>query len=296
MSISNRIKLGNLLRDHKYILPIARSLNKLFYTTTASLHVLPDFIIIGASRSGTTSLYEYLNQHPCIMRGVGKEVHYFDKEFHKGLNWYKSFFPTKRKKSKLEEKQKMKCITGESTPRYLFHHHAPKRVLDLLPNVKLIVILRNPIDRAYARYLQQVSVGLEDLSFEDAIKEEENRITDDMEKMKNDENFYSVNFYQKSYATMGIYVNQLERWFEYFSREQFLILKSEDLKLNPSKVYNQTIKFLGLPKHELNSFKSYRMRKYPPLNGTIRKQLSDYFKPYNEKLYELLGRDFKWET
>ena len=256
----------------------------------------PNLFIVGAPKAGTHSLYEYLNQHPSIIRGVGKEIHYFDKNFSRGIKWYKSFFPTKRKKSKLEEKRKGKCLTGESTPRYLFHHHAPKRVLDLLPNVKLIVILRNPIDRAYARYLQQVSVGLEDLSFEDAIKEEKNKITDDMEKMKNNENFYSVNFYQKSYATMGIYVNQLERWFKYFPREQFLILKSEDLKLNPSKVYNQTIKFLGLPKHELNSFKSYRMRKYSPLNETIRKQLSDYFKPYNEQLYELLGRDFKWET
>ena len=259
------------------------------------MHVLPDFIIIGASRSGTTSLYEYLNQHPSIIRGVGKEIHYFDKNFDRGIKWYKSFFPTKRKKSKLEEKLKGKCLTGESTPRYLYHHHAPKRVLQLLPNVKLIVVLRNPIDRAYSRYEQQAAVGLEELSFEDAIEQEENRITDDMKKMEKDENFYSVYFYRKAYKTMGIYVNQLRRWFEYFPREQFLILKSEDLRSNPAQVYNQTIEFLGLPKHELDSFKAYRMRKYPTLSEKTRDKLSNFFRQYNEQLYQLLGRNFDWK-
>jgi hypothetical protein len=295
MVTSNRIKLGSWLRTHKTTLSIARSLNKLSYTTTGSMHVLPDFIIIGASRSGTTSLYEYLNQHPSIIRGVGKEIHYFDKNFGRGIKWYKSFFPTKRKKSKLEEKHKGKCLTGESTPRYLYHHHAPKRVFQLLPNVKLIVVLRNPIDRAYSRYEQQAAVGLEELSFEDAIEQEENRITDDMKKMEKDENFYSVYFYRKAYKTMGIYVNQLRRWFEYFPREQFLILKSEDLRSNPAQVYNQTIEFLGLPKHELDSFKAYRMRKYPTLSEKTREKLSDFFRQYNEQLYQLLGRNFDWK-
>ena len=295
MVTSNRIKLGSWLRTHKTTLSIARSLNKLSYNTTSSMHVLPDFIIIGASRSGTTSLYEYLNQHPSIIRGVGKEIHYFDKNFGRGIKWYKSFFPTKRKKSKLEEKHKGKCLTGESTPRYLYHHHAPKRVFQLLPNVKLIVVLRNPIDRAYSRYEQQAAVGLEELSFEDAIEQEENRITDDMKKMEKDENFYSVYFYRKAYKTMGIYVNQLRRWFEYFPREQFLILKSEDLRSNPAQVYNQTIEFLGLPKHELDSFKAYRMRKYPTLSEKTREKLSDFFRQYNEQLYQLLGRNFDWK-
>lgn len=295
MTKSNRIKFGSWLRNHKTGLSIARPLNKLLYTATGDLHVLPDFIIIGASRSGTTSLYEYLNQHPSIIRGVGKEIHYFDKNFDRGIKWYKSFFPTKRKKSKLEDKQNGKCLTGESTPRYLYHHHAPKRVLQLLPNVKLIVVLRNPIDRAYSRYEQQAAVGLEELSFEDAIEQEENRITDDMKKMEKDENFYSVYFYRKAYKTMGIYVNQLRRWFEYFPREQFLILKSEDLRSNPAQVYNQTIEFLGLPKHELDSFKAYRMRKYPTLSEKTRDKLSNFFRQYNEQLYQLLGRNFDWK-
>ena len=168
-------------------------------------------------------------------------------------------------------------------------------MFQLLPNVKLIVVLRNPIDRAYSRYEQQAAVGLEELSFEDAIEQEENRITDDMKKMEKDEDFYSVYFYRKAYKTMGIYVNQLRRWFEYFPREQFLILKSEDLRSNPAQVYNQTIEFLGLPKHELDSFKAYRMRKYPTLSEKTRDKLSNFFRQYNEQLYQLLGRNFDWK-
>lgn len=295
MTISNRIKLGLWLRKHKTSLSVAQSLNKLLYTTTGSTHVLPDFLIIGAARCGTTSLYQYLTEHPSIIPGVGKEIYFFDKKFAKGVNWYKTFFPTKLSMSRAESKQKNKCLTGEATPRYLHYPHAPKRIFELIPNVKLIVLLRNPTDRAYSHYQMEVSSGNEELSFEDAIEQEEKRIKEDMKKMKNDENFYSVNFYRKSYLTRGIYVEQLKRWFKFFPKEKFLILKSEDLYSDPSKIYHQTLDFLGLKKYELNSFKAHRMRKYSSISKETREKLTDYFRPYNEQLYQLLDRNFDWK-
>jgi len=295
MTISNRIKLGLWLRKHRTSLSIAQSFNKLFYTATGSMHVLPNFLIIGAARSGTTSLYQYLIKHPSIVPGVGKEVYFFDKKFNKGINWYKSFFPTTLKMSRLEQKQKRKCLTCEATPRYLHYFHAPKRILSFLPNIQLIVLLRNPIDRAYSHYQMEVDSGNEKLSFEDAINQEEGRITSDMKKMEKDENFYSVNFYRKSYLTRGIYVDQLKRWFKYFPREQFLILKSEDLYSNPSNTYQQVLDFLELSKYELNSFKAHRMREYSPIRPQTREKLTKYFQPYNEQLYELLNRNFDWK-
>ena len=197
--------------------------------------------------------------------------------------------------SRTQNKLQSKCLSGEATPRYLHYPHAPKRIFSMLPNVKLIVLLRNPIDRAYSHYQMEVDSGHEKLSFEDAISNEEEKITNDMKKMESDENFYSVNFYRKSYTTRGIYVTQLERWFKYFPIEQFMILKSEDLYSNPSKIYKQVLDFLDLPKHELNSFKAHRMRKYNSIESETRIKLNDYFKPYNEKLYKLLGRDFDWK-
>ena len=295
MVISNRIKLGTWLRKYPALLSVAKSLNRVVYTTTGSSHVLPDFLIIGAARSGTTSLYEYLSQHPSVIPGVGKEVYFFDKKFNKGINWYKSFFPTKLSKSRLESKQKRNCLTGEATPRYLHYPHTPKRVFDLIPNIKLIVLLRNPIDRAYSHYQMEVGSDNEELPFEEAIEQEEKRITDDMKKMERNENFYSVYFYRKSYLTRGIYVNQLKRWFEYFPREQFLILKSEDFYSKTPKVYQQVLDFLGLSTFELNSFKAHRMKKYSAISAETRKKLADYFRPYNEQLYQLLGRNFDWK-
>lgn len=293
--MSNRIKLGLWLRKHKTTLSIAQSLNKILYTTTGSAHVLPNFLIIGAARSGTTSLYEYLTQHPSIIPGTGKEVYFFDKKFSKGINWYKSFFPTKMTISRFENKQQSKCLTGEATPRYLHYFYAPKRVFDLIPNVKLIILLRNPIDRAYSHYQMEVDSGNEDLSFEDAIEQEEKRISNDMNKMKHDENFYSVYFYRKSYLTRGLYAEQLKRWFKFFPKEQFLILKSEDLYSNPSKIYHQTLDFLDLPKHDLSIFKAHRQRKYSSISSETRQKLIDYFTPYNDQLYRLLGRNFDWK-
>jgi hypothetical protein len=296
MTISNRIKLGNILRNHKNALTVARQFNKLYYNSTGFTHVLPDFLIIGAARSGTTSLYEYLIQHPSVISGIGKEVYFFDKEFKKGINWYKSFFPTKSTKSKLEKKLQTKCVTCEATPRYLYHPSSPKRVFEILPNAKFIILLRNPIDRAYSHYQMEVSSGNEKLSFDNAINEEKNRISTDMERMTNDENFYSINFYRKSYLTRGIYVDQIKRWFKYFPRNQFLIIQSEDLYSDTPKIYSDVLNFLNLPKFELDSFKAHRMRKYSDINSETRKKLVDYFKPHNTKLNELLKRDFNWEN
>ena len=295
METSNRIKIGMWLRNHKTSLSIARSLNKVVYTTTGSTHVLPDFLIIGAARSGTTSLYEYLVKHPSVMPAVGKEVYFFDKKFDKGVNWYRTFFPTKLAKSRLESKQKQKCITGEATPRYLHHPHSPKRVHDLIPDVKLIVLLRNPIDRAYSHYQMERDHGHEELSFEEAIKKENRRIDDDAKKMNSDENFYSVNFYRKSYLTRGIYVEQLKRWFEKFPLEQFLILKSEDFYEKTPEIYQEVLDFLGLEEFELKSFKAYKKREYSGIAPETRKELQEYFKPHNEELSRLLNRDFGWE-
>ena len=254
-----------------------------------------DFLIIGAARSGTTSLYEYLIQHSSIYSAIGKEVYFFDKKYSKGINWYRSFFPSKFSRFIISSLQKKPFLTGEATPRYLFHPHSPKRVHQVIPNVKLIVLLRNPIDRAYSHYQMEVDHGDEKLTFEEAIEKEEERITTDLERMEKDENFYSVNFYRKSYLSRGKYFNQLKRWFNYFNREQFLILKSEELYSETTETYKKTLDFLNLPLIELNTYKPFKMRKYDSLSEETRKKLSKYFKPHNEQLYELIGRNFNWE-
>ena len=179
---------------------------------TNNLRVLPNFLIIGVSRSGTTSLYNYLTQHPSVAPALIKEVYFFDRSYKRGLAWYRSFFPTVLEKYYSTTVKKKEFITGEATPCYIFHPHVPRRVFKTIPGIKLIVLLRNPVDRAYSFYHHNLRRGLESLSFEEAIESEVKRLRGELEKMMDDENYFSFNRQYYSYLSRGIYVDQLKNW------------------------------------------------------------------------------------
>ena len=269
-----------------------------YQTATGPLRIMPDFFILGAQKGGTTSLYYYLIKHPCIASAWRKELFFFDSNFHKGLLWYRGQFPLSIRKYYAQLIQKQDLITGEACPNYLFYPHIPKRVVEYFPHAKLIVLLRNPVDRAYSHYRHQVARGREELSFEDAIACEEERIRGDAEKMLTDENYDSHNYATYSYLTRGIYADQLQRWFRWFPREQFLIHRSEDLYANPDTIYKQTLVFLNIP--DLEPSKQYAVfnkAMYTPpsaMDATLRKRLVEYFEPHNLRLNALLDRDFGW--
>ncbi len=262
---------------------------------TDPLRVLPDFLIIGVQKGGTTSLYNYLIQHPCVYPAYTKEVHFFDRFFTQGVTEYRRYFPTRFKKySKIFKHQKF--VTGEATPYYIFHPLVAERVAQTLPNVKLIILLRNPIDRAYSHYQHEVKLGFEPLlSFEDAIAQEEERLATEFDKMIQNPSYNSFNYQHYSYLSRGIYVNQIQRWEKFFKPKQFLILSIDDLLINPTEVYKKTLNFLNLPEWFPNTFKKYNRNEYSTLNPETRQHLIDYFKPYNQQLYEHLGIQYDWD-
>lgn len=287
---------------------------KIYRAATCSLRLLPDFIIIGAQRGGTTSLYNYLAEHPGIGAASIKEVHFFDSpHFQQGLAWYRAHFPTVAEKFYAERLQKVKFITGEASPYYLFYPHAPARIARTLPGVKLIVMLRNPVDRAYSHYYHERAGGAEQISsFEEAIDCEEERLAGVAEKMREDERYYSFNHRHFSYLARGMYVDQLRSWMSLFSREQMLIIKSEDFYKDPAAIFKQCLAFLGLESlppmggNEISQgdrkgrpyntiFKRYNETKPPRMSTTTRERLIEFFRPHNARLYEFLGRDFGWE-
>ena len=284
------------LADHNTSYKIAKSSYGKYIDFTGAFHILPDFLIIGAVRAGSTSLYEGLKTHPNVFGSKIKEIYFFDANFHRGVNWYKRFFPSKWKKFQITKIHKKKFLTGEATPHYISYSHAPKRVFNLIPNVKLIVILRNPIDRAYSQYQSRVSAGTEPLSFDDAIKKEDIRLENVLKKMEEDENYIHNNFFRYSYLHHGIYVNGLRKWMETFPKNQFLILKAEEFYQKPAIIFESIQKFLGLPKFHPANYAHYNLGKYDDMNTETRKFLHEFFKPYNEELYKFLGRDFGWET
>jgi hypothetical protein len=263
---------------------------------TDPLRVLPDFLIIGVQKGGTTSLYNYLIQHPCIYPAYTKEVHFFDQHFDQGLTEYRSYFPTGFKKYYKTIFKKHKFITGEATPYYIFHPLVAQRVAKILPNVKLIILLRNPIDRAYSHYQHEVKLGFEKiLSFEDAIAQEDERLAEEVDRMMQNPSYKSYNYQHYSYLSRGIYISQIQKWQQFFKPEQFLILSIDDLLINPTLVYQKTLDFLGLPEWYPKTFEKYNRNQYSTLNPETRQKLVNYFQPKNQQLYEYLGVQYDWD-
>lgn len=260
---------------------------------------MPDFIIIGTQRGGTTSLYNYLLTHPQVATATKKEVHFFDKNFHRGISWYRAQFPSIIQGDMGETIQGQRFITGEASPYYLFHPHAPARAALVVPKTKLIVLLRNPVDRACSHYYYEVERGYETVSFEDALAQEETRTRDEGKRLAADPHYKSYNHQHYTYLARGIYADQLQIWMNYFPKEQFLIIKSEDFYATPDVKLKEIFIFLGLPDIACVQRQEYKQRNsstysQAKMEPEMRKRLLTYFEPYNEHLYMLLGRDFGW--
>ncbi len=256
---------------------------------TALLRVLPDFLILGAQKAGTTSLFAYLSEHPRVAPALCKEVHFFDYNYQRGASWYRAHFPTRW------TCWRRGLVTGEGSPYYLFHPRAPARAHEVMPQAKLIVLLRNPVERAYSHYQHQVRLGLEPLAFEDALAHEATRLTGEFEKLVADGEYYSFNYQNYSYLARGMYADQLSRWFRFFARAQFLILPSEPFYEHPAGTWERILAFLDLPAWEPPSFRVENQGNYEPMAAETRAWLADFFAPHNQRLYELLNVDYGWE-
>lgn len=263
-----------------------------FYALTGPIRSLPDFIIIGTARSGTTSLYYNLCEHPCIISAAHDELGFFDSNFNLGLNWYRSFFPTILHKYFVKISKKY-ALTGEDTPFYIWNPIAANRILKLIPKVKLIVLFRNPIDRAYSNYYLGIRSKSESLSFEEAINSELKLLEDTQGwNSDNDIEKYTI---PRSYIAKGIYSSQLKIWFNLFSQKQLYIVSTEEFSCNPQETLDKIFKFLGVPKYKIKNLQKYKVANYPEMKPETRKFLIDYFKPHNQQLYNMLNRKFDWD-
>jgi hypothetical protein len=265
-----------------------------FRLLTSRWRTLPDFIVIGVQRGGTTSLYNYLARHPHVIPSFMKETHFFDNFYDRGMMWYRAQFPCTMRGNIAVPRRDGRWITGEATPYYMFYHHAPKRILACVPNVKLIVLLRNPVDRAYSHYHHEVKMGTEQLSFEAALQREEKELSSEERKIQQDESYRSFFHQHYTYMSRGIYVDQLVRWSALFDSEQILVLKSESFYHNPEAVLHQVTDFLCLSTLELREYEQYNLNQYSPMESATRERLLAYFEPYNQRLYEFLGIDLGW--
>jgi Sulfotransferase domain len=262
---------------------------------TARFRQLPDYLIIGAQRAGTTSLFKYLVQHPAVGRPfLGKGAHFFDTNYSADLDAYRAYFPTTAYKWYVMASRRMGFVTGEGSPYYLAHPHAPYRIAEALPDVKLIALLRDPVERAYSHYQHEVARGFEDLEFDEALEQEPKRLAGEVERMRSDPSYNSFALQHHSYLSRGRYAEQLEVWYGLFAREQILVLRSEDLFADPERVYLDVLRFLGVPAFSLREYDVFNPRKYSDMSPETRQSLVEYFAEPNERLYDLMGVDFGW--
>ena len=255
---------------------------------TRGLRLLPSFLIIGAARAGTTSLHAYLARHPSVAAPTHKELHFFDLNFSRGLDWYRRHFPA------TPPGNRAGVVSGEASPYYLFHPAVPGRVRQTLPEARLIALVRDPVDRAYSQHQLARRHGREELDFEQAIAAEPARLAGEEERILATPGYRSVSHRHHSYLARGLYAEQLERWYEHFPRDQLLVLCSEDLFASPPSVYADVLRFLELPPHELGEYRAYNQRPYEGLKPETRDKLRAYFAEPNRRLEALLGRELGW--
>ena len=267
--------------------------------STSGLRRGPDFVVIGAKRGGTTSLYNYLLEHPAVQplfpgRQHIKGVHYFDSEFGHGQRWYRSHFPIEVGGYRVARPIVSPAVAGEASPYYLFHPLAAERLANDFPDVRLIVLLRDPVERAYSHFKERTHHGGETLSFEEALSAEEGRLRGEAERIVSEPGYRSVEHENHSYIAQGRYLDMLPRWFKLFPREQFHIVASEDFYADPERRVNEVWSFLGLAPRKLVNRKRYNYLPAPGIRPTTRQRLHNALAGHNLELEELLECKLPW--
>ena len=265
---------------------------------TASQRVLPNLILLGAQRAGTTSLYAHMGMHPGICLSRTKEVHYFDNYQDQGLDWYRSNFPTKSWVERRSRNLGYDIAIGEGSPYYLFHPTVPERVHEVLPDTRLVVLLRDPIERALSHFRHERRNGSETVSdFETAWELETERLSGAEERLSSGDTVYDEAHNRFSYTARGDYAPQLERWLAKFDHSQLHIIRSEDLFEKPREVMSDFFDFLELPQVDLGDFpvlNATTVQASDPAEKELRKRLAAHFAPKVAQLEKLLGRSMGW--
>lgn len=267
---------------------------------TAPLRPQPGFIMIGAQRCGTTSLFRVLAAHPQVIRptfGV-KGINYFDLNYHRGWRWYRGHFPVAAATGRAATGRAAACgppAAFEASGYYLYHPLAAERIAHDLPDVKLVVMLRDPVERAFSAHKHELARGYErEASFERALELEDSRLEGEADRMREDPRYQSFSHRHHSYRHRGHYAEQLERFFGFFPPSQVHVVESESFFASPAPEYRRLLEFLGLAPFEPASFDRHNARPGTGLAESTRRWLGEYYLPHDERLAALLGRKPRW--
>ena len=256
---------------------------------SAPLRMEPTFIIAGAQRCGTTSLYRMLSAHPqMVAPSLNKGIHYFDTatRFQRGHRFYSGQFPIRRPGPVTK-------VTGEGSPYYLFHPLAMARIARALPTVKIIVLLRDPVERAYSAYKQEKSRGFETLSFANALAAEPKRLEGEEERIMADPSYQSFSHQHHAYVARGHYARQLTRTFEAVGRDRVLVLDADDFLAPALPQWSTLTDFLGISDWRPADVLRSNARPSEGMDDQLRRWLGEQFDA-DDELVSLLGYVPSW--
>jgi len=263
-------------------------------TATAPKRLLPSFIMIGGQRCGTTSLFRALTAHPQVVRpAFHKGINFFDLNYHRGMTWYRGHFPV----SSIAEAVTARHggpVSFEASGYYMYHPFALERIARDLPQTKLVVMLRDPVERAYSAYRHELSRGYEWETFEKALALEDDRLIGELDRMRADVSYESFPHRHHSYRHRGHYADLLQRAFDLFPREQVHVIDSEMFFDKPALEYQRLLEFLGLSPFELSAFGRHNAEPGTPMEPATRQMLEEHYAVHNKRLAELLDWPSQW--
>ncbi len=257
--------------------------------------MVPQFLVIGTKRGGSTSLFEYLIQHPDVIPPyVAKGSRYFDVHYHRGQPWFRSHFPLERTAMRRARDTKTRMITGEASPYIIYHPLAAERIAKALPNVQLLLAVRDPVERAWSHYQYEVARGFEPLDPIAAFAAEASRLQGEVQRMVEEPGYLAKAHRHWSYVDRGRYAAQLERLYEWVPPDQVLVVSSEQLFARTNETMQKVARFLGLRPFDWRdtaTFKAGVGQSMPPL---LRAELTALFRDDNDRLFTLLNETYDW--
>jgi hypothetical protein len=264
---------------------------------TARWRTTPNVLIAGGQRCGTTSMYRALIQHPAVLRAVGRKgVHYFDTDYGRGPDWYRGHFPLRQTVDRVRHTTGSTPVVLESSPYYGFHPLAATRIAADLPGVKLIVLIRDPVERAYSAHAHELARGFETESFERALELEPERLNGQDERLVREPFSVSLDHQHHAYVARGQYVELLRRLAEVFGRERLHVVDSHRFFAEPELVWADTLAFLRLPAGGDPVFERHNARPRSPMSAAVRDRLETHFRPWDDELIEWLGWVPSWRS
>lgn len=262
---------------------------------TAGARMTPGFLIVGAQRCGTTSMYKAITRHPSVLPAVlHKGAHYFDTGYDRGEAWYRGHFPLQVTARRVQRETGTAPITGESSPYYSFHPLAGERIARDLPDARLVMLVRDPVERAYSAHTHESARGFEDQPFARALELEEERLAGAEERLRARPLSRDDHHQHHAYVTRGRYVEQLERLTSLVGRDRLHLVDSDEFFTRPEEVYAGVLEFLGLPAWRPESFEQHNARPRASMAPELRARLEDHFAPYDARLAEWWGRTPAW--